>query len=367
MLQIKTLHNRIVLSIASVAMLAIIGYIDWHTGAEFSLSVFYLIPVAVLSFYKGVTRPQLIINSCIAAAIWYVAEVNAGREYSHFFFPLWEALAVCATFLFISFLIFKLKEEHKKLLESNKQLQQLNEEKNTFLGIAAHDLRSPIGAIHGFSQLLLNEEEHNCEEMHEIVGIISEAAEKSLHLISSLLDVSRIETGILNISPQTVNYFEFVKRNIASNKLLAQKKSIFINLETESEDIVAQIDPIYFDEVLTNLISNAVKYSHPNTVVTVRIEIADKRILTKVTDRGVGISEQECEKLFQPFQRGSSKPTQGESSTGLGLAIVKKIVLLHQGEVGITSKLKQGTTVFFYLPLQKSNLLQLINNKVSKI
>jgi signal transduction histidine kinase len=356
MIRPGNISNRFLLSFISALIIVIIGYFDWRTGYELTLSIFYLIPVALLAFYKRTTIIQLIINSFLAATVWFVSDIFTGHVYSNNFIPYWEAFVRFAIYLVVSILIFNLKEEHKKLVESNNKLQQLNDEKNTFLGIAAHDLRSPINGIIGFSELLINDKNYNQEEIDRFLKYINESGTKSLNLISNLLDVSRIEAGIVNIHLQSKNYVEFVTRCIELNHYIANKKNIKILLESENDSIIANIDPVYFEEVLNNLISNAIKYSYPGSEIKIEISKGINQIITKVIDQGVGISEKDLGKLFNPFQTSGSKPTSGESSIGLGLAIVKKIVKLHNGNISLESTLNKGTAAIFSLPLP--------NNKV---
>jgi signal transduction histidine kinase len=117
-----------------------------------------------------------------------------------------------------------------------------------------------------------------------------------------------------------------------------------------------EIPPIGFDQnkieqVLNNLISNAIKYSHPHTTITIEVLKEKAFVVTNVIDQGQGIPQDELPHVFKAFQKTSTKPTAGEKSTGLGLAIVKKIVEGHQGEIGVESEVGKGSTFFFKLPL----------------
>ena len=351
MIQLGNISNRYIQSLLSIFVITLIGIIDWETGYEFSLSIFYLIPIVFFALIKNVNFVQIVINAVYAAFVWFSAYINPEKSYSHFLIPYWETFAILAMFLLVSILIYKLKNEHKDLIESNKKLRLMNEEKNVFLGIAAHDLRSPLAGISGITNLLINDNSLDKNETSQFLKLINDASEKSLTLLSNLLDVSRIEAGIVNIKLQPHNYYDFINRCIANNRYFAKQKNIDIDFTSKHTNLIANIDPIYFEEVINNLISNAIKYSYPNSQIHITVGLSNNRILTEIEDSGVGIPDDEIDSLFSPFYKSSAKPTQGEPSTGLGLAIVKKIILLHNGEVGLKSKVNEGTNVFFYIPI----------------
>jgi signal transduction histidine kinase len=342
-------RKQLLFSVISTLLISIIGYVDWITGYEFSVTIFYLFPITLLALYKDATKVQLIINSLIAAIVWMIADVYARHAYSNILFLYWETFARFIVSIIISLLIYKLRKEHSNLTESNEKLKKLNEEKNTFLGIAAHDLKNPITTINIISETLLDKKNINLMNPDDMIKMIHEANKKSLDLINGLLDVSRIESGTINVKLQRLKYVNFAKKWIEINQLLATKKEIDIILEAENYGIEAQFDSVYMEEVFNNLLTNAIKYSYKNGKIKVRISKLEDKVLTEIIDNGVGISENEISNLFQPFTKSSSKPTYGESSTGLGLTIVKKIISLHNGEVGIKSKLNEGTNVYFFL------------------
>lgn len=232
--------------------------------------------------------------------------------------------------------------------EQNKELKELNNMKNEFLGIAAHDLRNPIALIMGFSDLLYEELEG---EHKEFAQVIIKKSTGMLSLLEELLDVTKIESGKLEIKKNVIDYKWFIKENIEKNSYLAKKKNILLN--TDYDDVVKEVnmDGSKIDQVLDNLIGNAVKYSHPNSIITVKVFQKDKWVCTEIIDHGQGIPEGETSILFNPFKTTSVKPTAGEHSHGLGLAIVKKIIDAHRGEVGVRSEWGVGSTFYYKIPL----------------
>ena len=173
-----------------------------------------------------------------------------------------------------------------------------------------------------------------------------------LHLIDDLLDFSTIESGKLELELHEADYWRLVNENIALNKVFADKKNIGITVTGEFKNIPLLFDHGKMEQVLNNLISNAIKYSFPQTEITVKVSQEENFMRTEVMDQGQGIPKEELGKLFSPFVKTSVKTTAGEKSTGLGLAIVKKIVEGHGGLIGVTSEVGKGSNFYFTLPRQ---------------
>jgi PAS domain S-box-containing protein len=246
------------------------------------------------------------------------------------------------------------KQAEEALRQSNARLRELNDQKNEFLGMAAHDLRNPIAVIQNSSLILSRYSTENLsEKQKEFLQKICDTSKFMLELLNSLLDISKIESGKLELEKTKNDYPEFVRRNIEFNRFFATEKSISIDSALSNDIPPVDFDKNKIEQVLNNLISNAIKYSHPHT--TIRVEVLKERgfVVTRVVDQGQGIPENELPHVFKPFQKASTKPTAGEKSTGLGLAIVKKIVEGHQGLIGVESKVGKGSTFFFKLPLSR--------------
>jgi len=246
----------------------------------------------------------------------------------------------------------ELENQKKKLTDQNKSLLDLNEQKSKLLGIAAHDLRNPIGAINSFSSLLMDsEEDFTKDEKSEFLGLIKDSSQFSLHLLNDLLDISKIELGKLELEKQNYNIYDIVENSIKINKVFARKKNITITFQSELQANKINIDKNKIEQVLHNLLSNGIKYSNPNTNITVELLEKNSHFQISVKDQGVGIPETELKNLFTEFGKTSAKTTANESSTGLGLAIAKKIVLGHGGNISAKSKLGEGSEFLFTLPL----------------
>ena len=236
---------------------------------------------------------------------------------------------------------------------AERKLIELNELKNKFLGIAAHDLRSPLTSILGFSDILIDEEVGTItEEQKEFLEIINKTGKEMLTLINDLLDVSAIKSGKLELSLKPASLKKILEDRIRIYRIVAKSKEITLN-ESLSEIPEVLIDSNRIVQVIDNLISNAVKFSPSNSNIYIILGQKDNMIKVSVKDEGPGISEEDQTKLFGEFQKLSAQPTGGEKSTGLGLSIVKKIIQSHNGTIEVKSKVSHGSTFSFSIQITK--------------
>jgi len=253
----------------------------------------------------------------------------------------------------LSYLNNELVTLQRELTKKNVELVNLNEQKNQFLGMAAHDLRNPLWVIMAYSELLLDDLKDNLDEQQtKCLNSIYKSSEFMLKLINDLLDVAKIESGKLSLELEPADITALAKDNVTRNNVLASKKQIEITLIQEENLPNLMIDRQKIDQVLNNLLSNAVKFSHPGSKIEVNLSKDEKEFIIAVKDQGQGIPTGELDKLFMPFKKTSVKSTGGEKSTGLGLSIVKKIVVGHKGKIWVESQPGQGSTFYFSLPLQ---------------
>ena len=244
-----------------------------------------------------------------------------------------------------------LKDLVLKYSEAERKLVELNELKNKFLGIAAHDLRNPLAAIMSFSEIILEEETGPInEEQREFLDIIHNSSKFMLSLLNDLLDVSMIESGKLELKMEKGSLKNLIIERVNINKTIASKKNI--DLKTDIKEIQdTRFDANRIAQVVDNLISNAIKFSERDSKIYVTLSADKNKAVISVKDEGPGISKEDQVKLFNEFQKLTARPTAGEKSTGLGLAIVKKIIDAHKGNISVDSELGKGTTFYFTLPL----------------
>jgi signal transduction histidine kinase len=239
----------------------------------------------------------------------------------------------------------------RELARKNAELERLDQQKNRLLGMAAHDLRNPLGVILNYSDFL--EESAAAalnDEQREFLTAIKETSRFMLRLVNDLLDVTTIESGQLTLDRHPTDLARLIQRNVALNRTLAARKDIALEFDPPAVAPELDIDAGKVEQVLNNLISNAVKYSHRGTRVRVRLDCATQEATVAVQDEGQGIPAADLAKLFRPFSKASVRTTGGEESTGLGLAIARRMVEGHGGRVWVDSKVGTGSTFYFTLP-----------------
>ena len=242
---------------------------------------------------------------------------------------------------------------HLALKQSLQAQKKLNEIKNRFLGMAAHDLRNPLSSILGLSDLMLNIVLSE-EKKAEFIASINRVSRQMLQLVNDLLDVSVIESGHfdLRLKKHSLSVLAAERAELVVDS--AKNKGIELNCE------LAELPEMLFDsdrigQVVDNLLTNALKFSQSGTTVQLITRVASDSLELAVRDQGPGIPQEEIGKLFGAFKRLSAQPTGGEKSTGLGLSIVRKIVEAHGGEIRVESAVGSGSTFTLSLPFKANS------------
>jgi signal transduction histidine kinase len=339
-----------------------IGIIDYHLPVEANTTLFYYIPIIMLAFGEHLSLRVLISFAMFSAVVWGIVD-NATHIYTAGNYLLYNTISRAFTFaiagvvvnrFFVEKKLRRTIAEQKRLQEeSNHQLKLVNEELNRFVGMAAHDIRNPVGAIQMMSETLMEDTSIN-EECREYLGMIRDTAANSLLILNDTLNISQIQSGTITLKLVDTDYIALVRDSIRQNEPLAVKKKQTIRFDPAVTFAYISFDKNRLLQVLNNLLTNAIKYSESNTTITIHIAYTDddqKFIKTTIIDQGLGIEEKFHATLFDPFITTDNKPTDNESKTGLGLAIVKKILELHQGTIGFTSEAGKGSTFFFVIPV----------------
>lgn len=243
----------------------------------------------------------------------------------------------------------------RELAKKNAELGKLNDQKNQFLGMAAHDLRNPLSVILTLSEFLLDENLRvTRDEEQEFIRRIRSSSEFMLKLVNNLLDISKIEAGRLDLDLEAADLRAIVEANVALNRYLADKRQVKLSLVQDEGVPRLMLDAAKIEQVLNNLIVNAIKFSPTGGTVEVRLDRGENDVTISVSDQGPGIPEEEFHKLFNPFEKTSARSATKDKGTGLGLAIVKKIVSGHQGRIRVESQVGRGSTFHVTLPLALS-------------
>ena len=227
---------------------------------------------------------------------------------------------------------------------ANYELESLNNEKNEFLGIVAHDLKNPLSGILISSDLISNYfDKMTKAEIIQKLESVKSTTKHMTSIVMNLLDINSIEQGKINLEIEVLSPKEVLKEIVNDYSLAAEKKALKLIVENvEGPEI--RTDRKVFREVADNLLSNAVKYSPASKNIFLTTFYDDNYFNIRIKDEGPGISEQDMQKLFGKFARLSAKPTGGEHSTGLGLSIVKKLIEMQGGKVTCESQLGEGAS-----------------------
>jgi two-component system phosphate regulon sensor histidine kinase PhoR len=230
------------------------------------------------------------------------------------------------------------------------ELRRLEKVRQDFVANVSHELRTPVASIKGYAETLLAGAMEDRAALKEFLGIIHENSDRLVNLINDLLDLSRIESGRMKISPAPVDALPVVQRcfNILEKAVQDKNLSLSVDFPSDLPNILA--DEVRFSQVVLNLLDNAVKYTPEGGSVIIKAGLRDRMVCFDIIDTGIGIPEQDLPRIFERFYRVDKARSRDQGGTGLGLSIVKHIILAHGGEVWASSRLGRGTTFSFTLP-----------------
>jgi cell cycle sensor histidine kinase DivJ len=242
------------------------------------------------------------------------------------------------------------KNQERALTQARDDALAASRAKSAFLANMSHELRTPLNAIIGFSEMMTR-------EMFGAIGpryqeysrLVHESGTHLLDLINSVLDMSKIEAGKLEISEELFNLQDVAESALRFLKVQAERANVALVLDIAPPARLAFADQRAVKQILVNLLSNGVKYTPPGGEVRLTARI-DRGIEITVCDTGTGIAPADLERLGKPFEQVESAQTRGKEGTGLGLALVKALAAKHGGEATIASALGEGTMVTVRLP-----------------
>jgi two-component system, OmpR family, sensor histidine kinase ResE len=231
--------------------------------------------------------------------------------------------------------------------------RRLDKLRKDFIANVSHELRTPISMLQGYSEAIVDDIAESEEEKKEIARIIYDESLRMGRLVNDLLDLARMEAGHIMLNKESVPIMPFTER--VTNKFLgiARENSVSIYFESNvNSQMEMAMDPDRIEQVLTNLIDNAVRHTPQDGTVTISLTEESGGFLFNVKDTGSGIPEEDLPFVFERFYKADKARTRGKSGTGLGLAIAKNIIEAHSGHIQVHSKIDQGTTFTFFLPFQ---------------
>jgi signal transduction histidine kinase len=244
----------------------------------------------------------------------------------------------------------ELRRKNYQLEQQNLAIQEANRLKTEFVSMVSHELRTPLTSIQGYAELML-EDEQLAEEQRESLTIVKNNSDRLLGLINDLLDLSRIEAGRLDLHRTSLDVARLIREVAGSLRPLIEAKRQQFRL-----DLAGQLPAVWADQdrvtqILTNLISNAHKYTLAEGSITVAARRDDGFVRVDVSDTGIGLSPEDQAQLFTKFFRAHDRLPQAGRGTGLGLAITRLLVELHGGRITVSSAPGHGSTFSFSLPV----------------
>lgn len=245
-----------------------------------------------------------------------------------------------------SLLQARLQRVHEALIAQNESLEQVLERQNEFIGMAAHDMRTPLTVALAYSRLL-EQGVGGERDQRKMIQAISQSCCFMLKLIDGMLDFEALKSGKLKMNPERTGGQSFLEGVVENHRLLAHAKGLELELRCQADCPELWLDRHKFEQALNNVLGNAIKYSHETGPIVIELRHDENRVTISVADQGPGIAAEQLENILQPFQRGEPH---GRSGVGLGLAIVERIVREHGGQVAIDSHSGQGTEVLLSLP-----------------
>jgi len=255
---------------------------------------------------------------------------------------------------------------NEELARKNLELTHLDELKSDFMATMSHELRTPLTSIIGYSDMLLSGMAGELSEKQGVfVDSILKGGEALLNLINDILDLTKIEAGRLELIPESVDLRAALLGVLPVVKPRAQDKRIRISTFLPTDLPLVSADPAKLNQILLNLLTNGIKYTHDNGTVSVEARTAGDMVEIWINDTGIGMAREDQDKVFQRFTQIDSSATRTQGGTGLGLTIVRELVELHGGTIRLQSKLGKGSSFIFTMPISTKPTDPLSAGKIS--
>lgn len=231
--------------------------------------------------------------------------------------------------------------------------RRLDKLRKDFIANVSHELRTPISMLQGYSEAIVDDIASTDDEKKEIAQVIHDESLRMGRLVNDLLDLARMEAGHISLNLEEISVPNFIDKINRKFQGLAKEKMISLKADIDLDETIYVLDPDKIEQVLTNLIDNAIRHTSENGTVSIVVANNENGISLKVQDSGSGIPQEDLPFVFERFYKADKARTRGRAGTGLGLAIAKNIVEAHQGKIQVHSKIGEGTTFSIFLPRKK--------------
>ena len=247
-----------------------------------------------------------------------------------------------------------LEQKNKDLLDSQKEAEAANEAKSTFLANMSHELRTPLNAIIGYSEMLIEDAEDENEDFIPDLEKINSSGKHLLGLINEILDLSKVESGKMELFIEEFELEKILNEVVSTIKPLVDKNDNSLNLKIQTKTKYISADVTKIRQILLNLLSNATKFTKEGEInILVNDNAQNSSMLDfNIADSGIGMTQEQVDKVFQPFTQADEKTTRKFGGTGLGLTITKMFAEMMGGDISLTSKEGKGTTFTATIPLK---------------
>ena len=259
--------------------------------------------------------------------------------------------AITLSFLFAVFVrwavsvVGKLEAEHAV---ASARLRDVNRRKDEMIAVVSHDLCSPLT---GFQMVIDLLRTRNEEPTEELLGIMDHSARRMVSMVRGLLDISKLQTDKIELELEDLLASDVIRQSMEPLAINANAKRITLQLHISPGEPMLRADRLRLSQIFSNLLTNAVKFTSNGGAVDVTVEPTAEGVQVEVRDTGLGIPKDEMAQIFDKYRQTTTKATAGEGGTGLGLAIVRELVLLHAGQITVTSEVNHGSVFTVLLPV----------------
>jgi signal transduction histidine kinase len=330
-------QSRSYLLLLGFVLVILVGLLDYLTGPEISFSIFYLIPVCLVAWLVG--RSAGIVMSITGALSWLIADLLSGHVYSRFTIPYWNAAVRLGFFLIVTYAATALRAAR----ERQEELGQL----------IVHDLRAPLSNVMTGLQTLQDIAGEAMDTVQKnLVKLCIASCNRMSTLINSLLDLARLESGQMPLQLSETSVKDLVESSLGQVALWAEHSHVTLTSQLEPDVERVCADPVVTERALVNLLGNAIKFSRPDSTVTINVtRPTHNEVAFSVADQGWGIPREWMGRVFDKFAQVEAGRMGSKVGSGLGLAFCRLAVEAQGGRIWLESAVGEGTTVTFTLPV----------------